>query len=169
MLSPNTENTVGYWRILEEESVDLDRIKLRETELNYLRRERKVREREMEKLEKERLEIERIIEEKLERDKLEPDMYEINQRKEEDRTFEIDSFIETNNEVWEEAEILIKNEEQKNDKSKIQELTLEIESLKEKMEQILKNSQNKMVETHNVQNIVSLTVESQIKVNRNRI
>ena len=65
MLSPNTENTVCYWRILEEESVDLDRIKLQETELNYLRRERKVREREMEKLEKERLEIERIIEEKL--------------------------------------------------------------------------------------------------------
>ena len=42
MLSPNTENTIGYWRILEEESVDLDRITLRETELNYLKRERKV-------------------------------------------------------------------------------------------------------------------------------
>ena len=134
MLSPNTENTVGYWRILEEESVDLDRIKLRETELNYLRRERKVRERE--KLDKERLEIERIIQEKLERDKLERDTYEINQRTDEDRTFEIDSFILTNNEFWKEAEILIENEEQKNDKSKIQELTLEIESLKEKMEQI---------------------------------
>ena len=101
MLSPNTENTVGFWRILEEESIDLDRIKLRETELNYLRRERKAREREMEKLEKERLEIERIIEEKLERDKLERDIYKINQRKEEDRTFEIDSFIETNNEFLE--------------------------------------------------------------------
>ena len=71
MLSPNTENTVSYWQILEEESVDLDRIKLRETELNYLKRERKVREMEMEKLGKERLEIKRIIEEKLERDKLE--------------------------------------------------------------------------------------------------
>ena len=35
---------------------------------------------------------------------------------------------------WNEAEILIENEEQKNDKSKIQELTLEIESLIEKME-----------------------------------
>ena len=68
MLSPNTENTVGYQRILEEESVDLDRIKLRETELNYLKRERKVREMEIEKLEKVRFEIERIIEEKLERD-----------------------------------------------------------------------------------------------------
>ena len=67
----------------------------------------------MEKLEKERLEIERIIEEELERDKLERDLYDINQRKEEDRTFEIDSFIETNNEFWKEAEILIENEEQK--------------------------------------------------------
>ena len=45
----------------------------------------------MEKLEKERLEIERIIKEKLERDKLERDLYDINQRKEEDRTFEIES------------------------------------------------------------------------------
>ena len=148
MLSPNTENTVGYWRILEEESVDLDRIKLRE---------------------KEKLQIERIIEEKLERDKLERDIYEINERKEEDRTFEINSFTETNNEFCKEAEILIENEEQKNDKSKIQELTLKIESLKEKMEQILKSTQNKIVETHNAQKIVSPTVESQIKVNRNRI
>ena len=31
MLSPNTENTVGYWRILEEEeNLDLDKIKFRE-------------------------------------------------------------------------------------------------------------------------------------------
>ena len=75
---------------------------------------------------------EKIIREKLERDKLEQDIYKINQRKEEDRTFEIDSFIETNNEFWKEAEILIENEEQKNDKSKIQELNLEIESLKKK-------------------------------------
>ena len=52
----------------------------------------------MEKLEKERLEIERMIEKKLERDKLEPDIYKITQRKEGDRTFEVDSFIETNNE-----------------------------------------------------------------------
>ena len=103
MLSPNTEYTVGYWWILEEESVDLYGIKLRETELNYLRRERKVREREMEKLDKARLKIERIIEEKLERDKLERNIYEINQRTEEDRKFEIDSFIETNNEFWKEA------------------------------------------------------------------
>ena len=67
----------------------------------------------MEKLEKERLEIERIIEEKLERDKLERDLYDINQRKEEDRRFEIDSFIETNNEFWKEAKILNENEIQK--------------------------------------------------------
>ena len=84
---------------------------MRETELNYSRRERKVREREMEKLEKVSLQIERIIEEKLERDKLERDLYDINQRKEEDITFKIDSFIETNNEFWKEAEILIENEE----------------------------------------------------------
>ena len=125
MLSPNMENTVGYWRILYEENVDLDRIKLRKTELNYLMRERKVREMEMEKLEKDRLETERIIEEKLERDKLERDIYKRTQWKG-DRTFEVDSFIETNNEFWKGAEILIENEEQKNDKSKIQELTLEI-------------------------------------------
>ena len=37
------------------------------------------------------------------------------------------------------------------------------------MEQILKSTQNKIVETHNAQNIVSPTVKSQIKVNRNRI
>ena len=37
------------------------------------------------------------------------------------------------------------------------------------MEQILKSTQNKIVETHNAQNIVNPTVESQIKVNRNRI
>ena len=37
------------------------------------------------------------------------------------------------------------------------------------MEQILKSTQNKIVETHNAQNIVSPTVESQIIVNRNRI
>ena len=54
----------------------------------------------MEKLEKERLEIERIIEEKLESDKLERHIYKIIQRKEGDRTFEVDSFIETNNETW---------------------------------------------------------------------
>ena len=89
----------------------------------------------MEKLEKERLEIEGIIEEKLERDKLERDIYKITRREEKDRTFKIDSFIETNNEFWNVAQILIENEEQKNDKSKIQELTLEIKSLKEKMEQ----------------------------------
>ena len=85
-----------------------------------------IRFRQVEKLEKERLGIERIIEEKLERDKLERDTYKITQRKEGDRTFEVDSFIETNNEFWKGVEILIENEEQKNDKSKIQELTLEI-------------------------------------------
>ena len=37
------------------------------------------------------------------------------------------------------------------------------------MEQILKSTQNKIVETNNAQNIVSPTVESQIKVNRKRI
>ena len=37
------------------------------------------------------------------------------------------------------------------------------------MEQILKSKQNKIVETHNAQNIVIPTVKSQIKVNRNRI
>ena len=160
MLSPNTENAVGYWRILEEENVDLDRIKLRETELNYLRRERKLREMEMEKLEKERLEIKRIIEENLEWDKLERGIYKITQRKEGNRTFEVDLFIETNNEFWKGAEILIENEKQQNDKSKIQELTLEIESLIEKMEQILKSTQKKIVETHNAQNILNLKAES---------
>ena len=69
----------------------------------------------------EKLEIERIIEEELERDKLEQDIYKITKRKERDRKFEVDSFIETINEFWKGAEILIENEEQKNDKSKIQE------------------------------------------------
>ena len=123
----------------------------------------------MKKLDKERLEIEKIINEKLERDKLELEIYKRTQREEKDRTFEIDSFIETNKEFWKEAEILIENEEPKNDKSKILELTLEIKSLKEKMEQILNNTQNKSLETHNAQTIVSPTVESEIKVNRNRI
>ena len=40
----------------------------------------------------------------------------------------------TNNEFRKEAEILIKNEEEKNDKSKVQKLTLELKSLKEKIE-----------------------------------
>ena len=44
MLSPNTENTVGYWRILEEEeNLDLDKIKCRELELEYWERERGIR------------------------------------------------------------------------------------------------------------------------------
>ena len=137
MLSPNTENTLGYWRILEEEeNLDLDKIKFRELELEYLEREREIKRSEMKKLDKERLEIEKIIKKKLEKDKLELEIYKRMQREEKDRTFEIDSFIETSKEFRKEAEILIENEEQKNDKSKIQELTLEIESLKEKMEQI---------------------------------
>ena len=37
------------------------------------------------------------------------------------------------------------------------------------MEQILKSTQNKIVETHNAQTIVIPTVENQIKINRNRI
>ena len=37
------------------------------------------------------------------------------------------------------------------------------------MEQILKSTQNKIVETHNAQNIVSPTAESKIKINENRI
>ena len=37
------------------------------------------------------------------------------------------------------------------------------------MEQISNNTQNKTLETHNAQTRVSPTVESQIKVNRNRI
>ena len=65
------------------------------------------------------LEIERIIKEKLEIDKLELDVYKITQRKEEDRTFKADSFVETNKEFWKEAEILIENEDRKNDKLKI--------------------------------------------------
>ena len=82
MLSPNTENTVGYWRILEEEeNLDLDRIKGRELELEYWEREREIRRNETRKLDKERVEIEKIIREKLERDKLEQDIYKINQRK----------------------------------------------------------------------------------------
>ena len=44
MLSPNTENRAGYWRILEEEeNLDLDEIKFRELELKYLERERKIK------------------------------------------------------------------------------------------------------------------------------
>ena len=80
MLSPNMKNTLGYWRILEEEegSLNLDRIDLRETEL--------------------------------ENDKLELDICKRTQRKEKDRTFEEDSCIETNNEFWKEAGILIENE-----------------------------------------------------------
>ena len=126
MLSPNTENTVGYWRLLEEEE-NLDKIKFRELELKYLEREREIKRSEMKKLDKEKLEIEKIIKEKLERDKLELEIYKRTQREEGDRTFEVDSFIETNNEFWKGAEILIENEEQQDDKSKIQELTLEIE------------------------------------------
>ena len=118
----------------------------------------------MKKLDKEKLEIEKIIREKLERDKLELEIYKRTQREEGDRTFEVDSFIETNNKFWKGAEILIENEEQKNDKSKIQELTLEIESLKEKMEQILKSTQNETLKTPNAQNIVNLEAESQVKV-----
>ena len=49
------------------------------------------------KIRKKRLGIERIIKEKLERDKLERNIYKITQRKEGDKTFEVDSFIETNN------------------------------------------------------------------------
>ena len=95
----------------------------------------------------------------MEKDKLELEIYKRTQRKEKDRTFEIDSFIETNKEFWKEAEILIENEEPKNDKSQILELTLEIKSFKEKMEQILNNTQNKTLETHNAQTIVSPAVE----------
>ena len=51
----------------------------------------------MKKLDKERLEIEKIIKENLEKDKLELEIYKRTQREEKDRTFEIDSFIETNN------------------------------------------------------------------------
>ena len=70
MLSPNTENTLGYWRILEEEeNLDLHKIKFRELQLEYLEREREIKRSEMKKLDKERLEIEKIIKEKLERDK----------------------------------------------------------------------------------------------------
>ena len=105
----------------------------------------------------------------MEKDKLELEIYKRPQREEKDRTFEIDSFIETNNEFWKEAGILIENQEPKNDKSKILESTLEIKSLKGKMKQILNNTQNKTLETHNAQTMVSFTVESQIKVNRNRI
>ena len=44
MLSPNAENTVGYWRILEEEeNLDLDKIKFQELELKYLEREREIK------------------------------------------------------------------------------------------------------------------------------
>ena len=169
MLSPNTENTVGYWRILEEEeNLDLDKIKFRELELKYLEREREIKRSEMKKLDKERLEIKKVIKEKLERDKLELEIYNRTQREEGDRTFEVDSFIETNNEFGKGAEILIENEEQKNDKSKIQELTLEIESLKEKVEQVLKSTQNKTLKTPNAQDIVNLEAESQVKVNRSR-
>ena len=47
MLSPNTENTLGYWRILKEENLDLDKIKFRELELEYLEREREIKRSEM--------------------------------------------------------------------------------------------------------------------------
>ena len=77
----------------------------------------------MRKVEKEKLEIERIFEKKLEREKLVRDIHKITRRKEKDRTFEIDLFIETNKEFWKEAGILIENKEHKNDKSKSQELT----------------------------------------------
>ena len=63
-LSPKTENTLGYLQILEEKkSLHVDRINLRETELNYLKRECEIKEREAQKLEREMLEIERIIRE----------------------------------------------------------------------------------------------------------
>ena len=52
----------------------------------------------------------------MEKDKLELEIYKRPQREEKDRTFEIDSFIETNKEFRKEAEILIENEEPKNDK-----------------------------------------------------
>ena len=70
MLFPNTENTVGYWRILEEEeNLDLDRIEFQELELNYLKREREVKRSEMAKLGTEKLEIEKTMKEKLKRAK----------------------------------------------------------------------------------------------------
>ena len=93
MLSPNAENTVGYWRILEEEeNLDLDKIKCRELELQYWEREREIRRSATKKLDKERLEIEKITKGKLERDKLKLEIYKRTQREEKDRTFEIDSF-----------------------------------------------------------------------------
>ena len=66
----------------------------------------------------------------MEKDILVLEIYKRTQREKKDRTFEIDSFIETNKEFWKEAEIIIENEEPKNDKSKILELTLDIQSYK---------------------------------------
>ena len=76
-------------------------------------------------------------------------------------------FFTVYNEFGKEAGILIDNEEQKNDKLIIRELTLEIDSLKEKMEQILYIIQNKTIETPKAQNTVDRGVGNQENFNKN--
>ena len=71
MLSPDTENTLGYWRVLyEKKNINLNRTGFREIDLNYLKRKRELRKIEMGKLEREKLELERIIKGKLKRDRI---------------------------------------------------------------------------------------------------
>lgn len=53
------------------------------------------------------------------------------------RTFEVDSFLDNNTEFWNSADELVAYHESKSDKKRIKELSEEVETLNEKIDSIL--------------------------------